>query len=424
MSELCKYLVLLSSLFLISCSQQKENINKVAETDGLVAFWDFNNGDNKAWQSYFDDNIIDRSFPVYLRQIGDPMRYNSKNWPYDDGNAAFMTEHSGPFGHAVRFNQGYIYGEIPRTEFDGTLLDLKGKKPFTMIAWAKFNGNRHMVAGIWDEGGWNRYAGRRQAALFGGLFNQDGVIAHISSTGAASFPQSDTDGAQYARLRAIDGAPFENGKWVSIAMTFDPENEKVIAYLNGVATNYTIADPVTEDVMQHQRIPSANPFTHALPLYSPTSFQIKYNGYDYKAGPIKEHLLWVNLDNHSIHYSQVGKNNDKQFRVNFDIHRAGKSILRAPITTNTTQIIEYRENFTYGDIIQTSLYEQVGDRWQKIGTTIEKEVTAGAPFTFSRALGLDEDGLDHGSVNLILDGVAIFNRALTAEELKSLSFTN
>lgn len=424
MLEYLKYSLVLLTILTASCAENNKNVQKVAEAEGLVAFWDFNHRDETAWQSYYDDSIINRPFPVYLRQIADPIRYNEQNWPYQGDEAGLQFDHSGPFGNAVRFNQGYIYGEIPRDEFDDTLLDLKGRKPFTMIAWVKFDGNRHMVAGIWDEGGWNRYAGRRQAALFAGLFNQDGVIAHVSSTGAASFPQSDIDGAQYARLRAIDGAPFENGQWVSIAMTFDPENNQVIAYLDGIATEYTIPDPVTEDVLEHEIIPPANPFTHALPLYSPMSFQIKYNGYDYKNGNIKEHLLWVNLENDTLDYSQVGAPADQQFRIEFDIIREGKSILRTPITTDSVEKIEFADALSLGDMIQTSLYVKAGEDWQQVGTTILKEIMVGAPFTFGRALGLDEDGLEHGSVNIVLDGVAIFNRVLNADELMELSFKN
>ena len=56
------------------------------------------------------------------------------------------------------------------------------------MAWVKFVGKRHLVAGIWDEGGWDKDGGRRPIALFGGLFGSKGVIGHISATGAASYP--------------------------------------------------------------------------------------------------------------------------------------------------------------------------------------------------------------------------------------------
>ncbi len=401
-------------------------VKQVAATKGLIAFWDFENTEDHVWQSYYDETIIKRSFPIYLRQIGDNNRYGVGDWPYIDENSKLKIDNTGPFGKSVRFNQGYIYGEIPREEFNETLLDLKGTKPFTMIAWVKFSGNRHMVAGIWDEGGWDRYAGRRQAALFAGLFNQKGVIAHVSSTGAASFPQSDIDGSQYARLRAIDGKAFENEEWVSIAMTYDPENKLVSAYLNGTLTPYSIADPVTQDVMQNKTIPMANPFKFGTPIFSPTSFQLKYNGYDYRNSPIKEHWLWVDLENDNIQYRQVGKQSDEKFRVTFDIFRRQTSILDEPVISDVSDgkllYLALKNHIQVGDIINTTLEKLNGDVWEKVGLEIEKEVQMGAPFTFGRALGLDEDGLDHGSVNIFIDGVAIFNRVLSSAELKELSF--
>ncbi|MBN1550649.1 hypothetical protein JW979_04230 [bacterium] len=113
---------------------------------------------------------------------------------------------------------------MPRAQFEHTPLNIYGRNPFTMIAWVKFYGQRHMATGIWDEGGWNKYSGRRQVALFAGLFNEDGITAHISATGAASYPQSTASGSQYARERAIDGKAFVNNDWIMMVMTYDPDN--------------------------------------------------------------------------------------------------------------------------------------------------------------------------------------------------------
>lgn len=103
-------------------------------------------------------------------------------------------------------------------------------------------GKRHLVAGIWDEGGWDKYGGRRQIALFGGLFGSKGIIGHISATGASSYPQSTASGSQYARCRAIDGRAFENGEWVAMAMTFDPSTKTVTVYCDGEATPTRITE--------------------------------------------------------------------------------------------------------------------------------------------------------------------------------------
>ena len=228
----------------------------VLQTRGLVAFWDFEHNIDGVWTSRDNRPPQHQSFPLYLRQIGDNQNYSPAQWPYQEPEAEIIFDSSGPFGQAVRFNQGHIYGAVPRAAFDGTLLDIHGQQAFTMLAWVKFVGERHMVAGIWDEGGWHKYAGRRQVALFAGLFRQKGVIAHVSSTGAASFPQSTIDGSQYARLRAIDGQAFEDEQWVMMGMSYNPNKNEVKAYLDGQMTPLTLADPVVQDVYHHDPIPT------------------------------------------------------------------------------------------------------------------------------------------------------------------------
>ena len=174
-------------------------VRRVAQTQGLVAFWDFQKLEGETWTPCYDPEVVTRGYPVFLRRIGDARSYAPSEWPYIDELSKLSFDTTGPFGHAINVNQGYILAEVPRSAFDQSPLDLHGRQPFTLIAWIKFTGKRHMVAGIWDEGGWDKYGGRRQVALFGGLFGSKGVIAHISATGAASYPQSTVAGSRVTR---------------------------------------------------------------------------------------------------------------------------------------------------------------------------------------------------------------------------------
>ena len=153
-----------------------------------------------------------------------------------------------------------------------------GRRPFTLIAWTKFVGKRHLVAGIWDEGGWDKYGGRRQIALFGGLFGSKSVIGHISATGASSYPQSTISGSQYARCRAIDGQGFANDQWVALAMTFEPDRDEVVVYTNGTATPTNTTDSCCQGCVSSreadcQQSVSFSPgrSTHRGRLYSSTT---------------------------------------------------------------------------------------------------------------------------------------------------------
>ncbi|GAB6167462.1 hypothetical protein JCM19992_34620 [Thermostilla marina] len=399
---------------------------QVARTPGLIAFWDFSHREGATWGSYYDPQVVDRSYPVYLRRIGDPKRYPPDDWPYHDEDARLTIDTSGPFGHAVRFNQGFIFGEVPRAAFDGSPLDICGSRPFTLIAWMKFVGKRHMIAGIWDEGGWKKYGGRRQIALFGGLFGSRGVIGNISATGAASYPQSTAPGSQYARCRAVDGRGFDNHRWTTVAMTFDPQSRMLTVYCNGKATPCELIDPVAADVFGDQAPPSANPYHFPWPIYSPRAFVLKFNGYDAASG-VYEHWLQIDTVKRTVAYHRScvpGAAIADSYRVRFAVEGAGpfppasfEAKEGAAITL--PPVLELRP----GVEIVAALEVQEGGTWRRVGDEIRYPLREGAPFTFGRALGLGDEPIAHGS-QLFIDGAAVFNRVLSADELKSLAFVS
>jgi len=401
--------------------------SQIGDTPGLIAFWSFEESPMGEWLSCYDPALMDQAFPLSLRRIGDPQSYTPSTWPYDDEGSRLLTDASGPFGHAVRFNKGYIYGAVERADFEDTALNIHGHDPFTLIAWIKFTGKRHMVAGIWDEGGWDRYGGRRQIALFGGLFGKKGTIAHISATGAASFPQSTAKGSQYARARAIDGQDFANDEWVAMAMAYDPEKQEVTAYLNGEQTPLANTDSVQGDVYRPEQKLPANPYHFPHPLYSPQAFVLKYNGYDLSSG-VYEHRLRVDLPKRQLVYEQDAVADTAAagpWRIRVDLHRQGKSLLSTPILAEVQPgqklALPERVDVEETDALITSLEAKVDGEWQVVGKPITRAITEGAPFTFGRALGLGSEELNHGS-QLYMDGVAVFNRVLSLEELRSLSF--
>lgn len=406
----------------------RQRVAEVARTKGLIAFWDFSLMKDGRWISYYDPKVVDRGYPVVLRRIGDDKPYTPAKWPYWDDASKLRFDDSGPFGRAIRLNKGYIFAETPRDEFDRSPLDIHGRQPFTLIAWTQFTGARHMVAGIWDEGGWNKYRGRRQVALFGGLFGSRGLTGHISATGAASYPQSNAPGSQYARVRAIDGQDFENGQWVALAMTFEPEHNRVTVYCNGTATPLAMTDPVAQDVFRGPKPVAANPFHFPWPIFSPRAFVLKYNGYNVATTGVWEHWLEVDTEQGALTYGRSCPEPATirdEFRVVFDLRRDGRSLLAAPIIFAAVDKqgagLPGAIRAQVGDEVVTSLEIRRSDSWQQVGTEIQYPIREGAPFTFGRALGLGAEAIDHGT-QLLLDGVAVFNRALTAEELKALSF--
>ena len=417
-------------ILILSCTQctpiqdttATERKEKICSLNGLISFWDFEHTQNDAWSSYAGRD----TFPVYLRQIGDENNYTLESWPYQDPSSSIQYDKGGPFGHAIRFHKGHIYGAIPRRSFTGTQLDIHGQQPFTLLAWIKFYGKRHLIAGIWDEGGWHKYAGRRQFALFAGLFNQLGVIGHISTTGAASYPQSEIPGSQYARIRAIDAAPFKDGEWVATAMSYDPSKKEVRAYLNGKMSTYFLTDPVAQDVFQFDTIKQANPLTFAGPIAGERVFTLKFNGYQFEQGGIAEHRVQVDLDGMLLTYQTESKPGVDLigYQVIFDIRNRDDHLLQQPIVLDHDKMesaIDLSRPLTHQDTIFTKLLQKQNGQWVQVGSEIRKPIEEGAPFTFGRALGLASEEIDHGS-ELYIDGVAIFNRVLREAELSAISF--
>jgi len=425
-------LLLVITLTVSTCTwgdEAAQRTTTVTKTKGLIAFWDFSRTQDGKWTSCYDPHVVEHGYPVVLRRIGDPKSYKPKDWPYADEESKLIFDATGPFGHAARFNQGYVFAEIPRSEFDRSPLDIHDRQPFTLIAWVKFIGKRHLVAGIWDEGGWNKYGGRRQIALFGGLFGSKGVIGHISATGASSYPQSTASGSQYARCRAIDGRGFENGRWVTMAMTFDPTTKQVMVYYDGIATPTRITDPVAQDVLQHDKPVSSNPYHFPWPIFSPRSFVLKFNGYDVRSSGIYEHWLQVDRENATVVYDQSSPDPGRvagAYRIRLDVLRGGRSILTTPLAfaavAGKVVKLPLEGKMRPGDQIVTSLECRQDGNWQRLGKAIRYRLREGAPFTFGRALGLGDEPIDHGT-QLFLDGVAVFNRVLTPGELLTLAFT-
>lgn len=402
-------------------------VQAIRDTPGLVAFWDFRHHSDGVWTSYAVQDSVNPSFPVYLRRVNDRKSYTPGTWPYRDEESQLRFDDSGPFGRAVRFNRGYIYGEVPRDKFDGTELDLHGKNPFTLIAWVKFVDQRHFVVGIWDEGGWNKYAGQRQAALFSGLFGRRCTIAHVSATGAACYPQSSLFEARYARMAAVDGQSFHNGDWVAMAMTFDPVREVVSAYLNGRLTQTFLSDPVVNDVFTYDAPQLANPFAFPWRIYSPRDFIIKLEGQNRSNSNLHEHWLRMDLNHNRIMYGQneIMTKATPRYRLQLRVTRAASPLFQAVFDTEAIcqsgPVIPKNVHIMPGDVIHVTVEEWNDGQWRRTGADMERAVGAGAPFTFGRALGIETDSIEAGS-HIYIDGVAVFNRTLSDKELQNLAF--
>jgi hypothetical protein len=215
-----------------------------------------------------------------------------------------------------------------------------------------------------------------------------------------------------------------------MAMAYDPVKREVSAFLNGVQTPFSYGDSVIQDVFGHKKKEPLNPVAFEWPLYSPRAFTLKYNGYNLASSGIAEHWIYIDTEQRRVTYGRYAPDGAKvkdKFRVRFDLLREKKSLFPAPLEFDAEAgqgaALPGTLQALPGDEVVTSLSLSNGAEWTRVGTEIRYVLREGAPFTFGRALGLGSEELDHGS-ELWLSGVAVFNRPLSAEELKSLSFVD
>ncbi len=241
----------------------------VTALPGLVAFWDF----------VQREPYGERRFTAHV-PAGAPT-----NYPLDAGNyikdfwgtgrkatyADFPLLGRGPFGQAIR-----IVKEtdpdlrtlllVPRARLHDTPLDIKGAgKSVTVVVWAIRESGNHALAGIWHEGTDLKQSetasiakverGQRQYALFAGLNKQGSACGHVSENGASSFlnkyalHKSNSLGIA-PEVPADSPAEGLDASWQCFAMTFDHQKDELTGWLNGVAGDRWLDHPKRDGLIK------------------------------------------------------------------------------------------------------------------------------------------------------------------------------
>ncbi len=226
----------------------------VRNTPGCVAFWDFVKRETGG-QHRFTAYVPAGSTNEYALDAGN---YVQDYWgqgraaTYDD----FPLLGRGPFGQAIRIRKEddanfrpFLF--VPRSRLHDSALDIKGAgKSVTVVVWAIRESGNHALAGIWHEGTDLQQGstkdiqrverGQRQYALFAGLNKEGSACGHVSENGASSFNY------RYAMHKSNSGdvspavpadSPPEvlDDAWQCFAMTFDHHRHELTGWLNGAA---------------------------------------------------------------------------------------------------------------------------------------------------------------------------------------------
>lgn len=387
-----------------------DRVALVTNVPGLVAFWDFvkrEPGGARRFAAHVPAGAT-HDFPLDAGNYVKNFWGEGRDATYED----FPLLGAGPFGQAIRIRREADQSFrplllIPRSRLHDSLLDLKGPQSVSVVVWAIRESGNHALAGIWHEGTDLKQEstrtiqrverGRRQYALFAGLNKEGAACGHISENGGSSFAY------RYAMHKSNSGdvspavpadAPAEvlARSWQCFAMTFDNERDELTAWLNGNATGRwqedvkTYLPPVYNAWLQGRlrQIPGVQPGEDlsypADQFYNPP-----------EDTPVSVRLLSEataeRVELHEFRYTRV--------RVTSRRNPAGDF---AVVERDLAQI-------------------RLNPWWFPHDIYTPPDAQSGGPFTIGRVI--------HSSRSIgftgWIGGVAVYNRALSSEEISRLS---
>ena len=393
----------------------QERVDLVTQIPGLVALWDFVHR-RDSWQTHHPFISIPGKPSGQVYEL-EPRNISLDFW--QQGPQATLADFKllgrGPFGQAVRFadpiNQAHLpVLAVPRKNLHNSPLDIKGKgKSVTLVVWMLYEKGNHAIAGMWHEGTVTpkgeppvvQEPGKRQFGLFAGLeANKGGIGAHISENGSGSFDDI------YARHLASaptkmkqikpDTKPTDSDScWNAVGMVFNNEENSVTAYVNGLAEEVWVENPKSSRFFKHTYNAWQQGQLAALDGIQP--------GED------------VNFPKDQF-YSPP---EDKSLEVNI-IKRTPDSVVRLETYpfTKVEATYQVQPDGTLGKPLKRELVALKSNPYY-FGFDIyaPKSIEEGGPFTIGRVIHSNR----HATLSAWIGGVAVFDRALSDDEMKRLA---
>ncbi len=387
-----------------------DRVATVMNTPGCVAFWDFVKREPDGAHR-FTAHVPPGATKDFALDAGN---YVKDFW--GEGRAATYADFPllgrGPFGNAIRICQEkektfrpFLF--VPRERLHDSPIDIKGAgKSVSVVVWAIREGGNHALAGIWHEGTDLHHAGaakviargQRQYALFAGLNKDGSACGHVSENGAKSFGHiyamhKSNSGDVSPAVPADSPAEVLDASWQCFAMTYHHERHELTGWLNGKDTgrwqeNVPKAIPVIHNAWRQghlHREPGLQPGED--PDFPTDQF---YNPPEDK--PVAVNVLSETAD------ERVELQEFRYTRVKVTWRKAADGTW----TTTARDLADVRLNPWW--FSHDSLYTPAND-----GT--------GGPFTIGRVIHSSRSVGFTGWIG----GVAVFNRALTAEEMGKLA---
>ena len=396
------------ALLLSAVAAAAEPAKTVACMPGLVAFWDFVKREPDGAHR-FTAHVPPGSPTDYPL---DASNYVKDYWGSgrEATYADFPLLGRGPFGNAIRIAKESDADFrplllVPRARLHDTPLDIKGAgKSVTVVVWAIRESGNHALAGIWHEGTDLKQEstatvtrverGQRQYALFAGLNKPGSACGHVSENGAGSFLNKyalhKSNSAEVSpEVPADSPAELVDASWQCFAMTFDHGKDELTGWLNGVSGDRWLENP-----KQDKLISSAY---NAYMQGHYASLPGKQDGEDesfpadqYYNPPEGEPLRVEVLAGSADERVELREHRFTKVRVTL---RGGKEVAR--------------------DLVALRL----NPWWYPHDLHAPADARSGGPFTIGRVIHSSRGVGFTGWIG----GVAVFDRALGAEELRKLA---
>jgi hypothetical protein len=262
-------IALLASLSLSAAESVQERIAVVTSTPGLVAFWDFTK--REAPGKRFTAHVPAGAKNDYALDAGNYVKDLWNAGP-EATYADFPLLGAGPFGQAIRIKAETNPDfrpvlQVPRARLHDSPLDIKGAgKAVTVVVWAIRESGNHALAGIWHEGTDLKEKttetiakverGQRQYALFAGLNKEGSACGHVSENGASSFTNKyalhKCNSAEQSPKVPHDAAPEVLAKsWQTFAMTYDSKTRQLTGWLNGQSGDRWLDNPQKDRLISY-----------------------------------------------------------------------------------------------------------------------------------------------------------------------------
>ena len=380
----------------------------VTNTPGCVAFWDFVKRERDG-EKRFTAHVPSGATNDFALDAGN---YVKDYW--GEGREATYADFPllgrGPFGQAIRIRKEedttfrpFLF--VPRERLHNSPIDIKGAdKSVSVVVWAIRESGNHALAGIWHEGTDLKEKttttiakverGQRQYALFAGLNKQGSACGHVSENGASSFLNKyalhKCNSADLSpEVPADSPAEVLDKSWQCFAMTFDHEKDELTGWLNGVSGDRWLDNPKNDGLIKS----AYNAYMQGHYARTPDKEATEDAAFpkDQYYNPPEDEPLSVKVLSESAN-ERVEMREHRFTRIEVTL-RSGKEVAR--------ELVALRLNPWW---YPHDLYTPANDG-------------SGGPFTIGRVIHSSRSVGFTGWIG----GVAVFDRALSAEELGRLA---